>query len=233
MLQIIPVIDIRGGRVVHARGGNRQQYPALKSLLTNSVTPAEVISDLLKCLPFQQLYIVDLDAIEQGSHRMYFYKALCRAFPQIEFWIDSGIRQLTALSTSSQVNNLRMVAGSETLVDSSMLTQGGGDACLILSLDRKNQSNLGKAELFTETRLWPKSVILMNLDRVGSKLGPDLEWLQTQRSKAPEVAWYLAGGIRNDADLIKAQQYGAAGVLVASALHNGAISLQTMKRLMQ
>ncbi len=233
MLQIIPVIDIRGGIVVHARGGNRQRYPALKSVLTTSVEPAEVIADLLALLPFERFYIADLDAIEQGTEHAALYRSLSRQFPQTEFWIDSGFRGDEALKIDCDSDNLRWVAGSETLTDTVMLTQAALASSLILSLDKKNKMPLGQEELFSDSRLWTKAVILMNLDRVGSNLGPDLKWLEAQWSVSRKVNWYLAGGVRDEADLLAAQQNGATGVLIASALHTGAISAQTLKRLMQ
>lgn len=233
MLQIIPVIDIRGGIVVHARGGNRELYPALESVLTASVEPAEVIADLLALLPFERFYIADLNAIELGTGQAALHESLSRQFPQIEFWIDSGFRGDEGLSVDSKCSNLRWVAGSETLIDTAMLMQPELASRLILSLDKKNRTQLGQAELFSNSQLWTKEVILMNLDRVGANCGPDLRWLETQRSLTREVKWYVAGGIRDEADLLSAEQTGAAGVLLASALHTGAISVQTLKRLMQ
>lgn len=232
MLQIIPVIDIRGGIVVQARGGNRQHYPALKSVLTSSVEPDEVIADLLRWLPFPCMYIADLDAIEQGSQQVDFYRMLCRQFPQTTFWLDSGIKRSDQVAAYDDISNLYLVAGSETLVETEMLLQKDMAARLILSLDRKKQAYLGKEALFSAPELWTRRVILMNLDRVGAKQGPDLEWLQIQRSQSQMVDWYLAGGIRDEADLIKTQQTGAAGVLIASALHTGALSKALLKHLL-
>ena len=40
---------------------------------------------------------------------------------------------------------------------------------------------------------------------------------------------YAAGGVRNRADLMALRHCAAAGVLVASALHEGAITAQDMK----
>lgn len=233
MLQIIPVIDIRGGIVVHARGGNRQLYPALKSVLTDSVEPAEVIADLLALLPFERFYIADLDAIEEDAEQLEVYHSLSQQFPQIEFWIDSGLSGDEALSAYGESSNLRWVAGSETLTDTSMLTRPALASTLILSLDKKHGAELGQADLFANPGLWTKSVILMNLDRVGADRGPDLRWLQSQHSITREVKWYLAGGIRDEADLIATEQAGATGVLLASAIHTGAINAETLKRVMQ
>ena len=80
-MNIIPVIDIRDGIVVHARGGERANYQPLKSLLTQSVKLEQVIDDLLAWYPFKQLYIADLDAIEQKQHTPQQYQHLIDTFP--------------------------------------------------------------------------------------------------------------------------------------------------------
>jgi phosphoribosylformimino-5-aminoimidazole carboxamide ribotide isomerase len=42
---------------------------------------------------------------------------------------------------------------------------------------------------------------------------------------------YAAGGVRDTRDLQALRDIGAAGVLVASALHNGRIAMQDLERL--
>ena len=66
-MQIIPVIDVMGGIVVHASGGDRAHYQPLKSILTSSCDPFEVITDLLAWHDFKKVYIADLDAICQHN----------------------------------------------------------------------------------------------------------------------------------------------------------------------
>jgi phosphoribosylformimino-5-aminoimidazole carboxamide ribotide isomerase len=64
----------------------------------------------------------------------------------------------------------------------------------------------------------------MTLARIGSDAGPDFERLAAISRRAENRAVYLAGGARGRADIEKARAAGAAGVLVASALHDGRLS---------
>ena len=64
----------------------------------------------------------------------------------------------------------------------------------------------------------------MTLGRVGSGAGPDLDRLAAIRARAGARRLYAAGGVRDKADLAALKDAGAAGVLVASALHDGKIS---------
>ena len=65
MMQVIPVIDLLNGEVVHAKKGLRQTYQPMQSPLCPSSDPLTVVSELLALHPFKQLYIADLNAIQK------------------------------------------------------------------------------------------------------------------------------------------------------------------------
>lgn len=221
MLQIIPVLDIQGGKVVHARGGDRQAYPALKSQLTANAAPAEVISDLLNWLPFPRLYIADLDAIVRGRQQPQLYRDLSERFPELEFWLDSGIATQSQLDLYQGIKNLRLVIGSETLEDMTLLDNRRNQEKLILSLDRRHGDLLGNPRLFEKPQLWPHRVIVMSLDHVGANQGPALDWLNELQRCRDDVEWYMAGGVRDERDLNVLEKNRVTGALLASALHTG------------
>ncbi|MDR2707803.1 MAG: HisA/HisF family protein, partial [Nitrososphaerota archaeon] len=62
-MNVIPVIDVLNGIVVHAVRGNREEYKPLQSLLTFSVDPVEVAT-VFKLQGFSTLYLADIDAIQ-------------------------------------------------------------------------------------------------------------------------------------------------------------------------
>jgi phosphoribosylformimino-5-aminoimidazole carboxamide ribotide isomerase len=63
----------------------------------------------------------------------------------------------------------------------------------------------------------------MTLARVGSGAGPDLKRFAAIRSIAEEREIYAAGGVRDGADLSALKAAGAAGALIATALHDGRV----------
>lgn len=221
MLQIIPVLDIQGGKVVHARGGNRQAYPPLKSILTEATEPAEVIADMLAWLPFKRLYIADLDAIEQGQQQAELYRELSLQFPQVEFWLDSGIAQQSELQTFRAIKNLRLVIGSETLKELELLSHKPHQQNLVLSLDRRHGRLLGEPALLQQPELWPDRVIVMSLDHVGANQGPAVDWLNELQASRDNIEWFMAGGVRDENDLLVLEKNKVSGALIASALHTG------------
>ncbi|HIC47508.1 MAG TPA: nickel transporter [Methylophaga aminisulfidivorans] len=231
-MNIIPVIDIRDGIVVHAKGGDRANYQPLTSLLTSSVIPEDVIGDLLVWYPFQQLYIADLDAIEKGVHHPQRYKNILTAFPRLNIWLDAGIAEMQDYLCYSDTSRLFLVLGSETLKDISLLEKSGSDVEKqpILSLDKKSGQLLGHGAIH-ESAYWTDRCIAMSLDNIGANQGPDFEWLKLLMEAKQSVGWYAAGGVRSEEDLEELSEMGVAGALIASALHTGKIRKSAIKKL--
>ena len=93
----------------------------------------------------------------------------------------------------------------------------------MLSLDFRGDAFQGPEEILTESKLWPRRVIVMTLSRVGSGAGPDLPQLAAIKTIAGDREIYAAGGVRDLADLSALKTVGAAGALIASALHDGRV----------
>jgi phosphoribosylformimino-5-aminoimidazole carboxamide ribotide isomerase len=70
-----------------------------------------------------------------------------------------------------------------------------------------------------------RELLVIDLARVGSGSGPPLDAVAGLAAALPGVAIYAGGGVRDDADLRALESAGAAGALVATALHEGAITL--------
>src|SRR5947209_19648396 len=62
-MQIIPVLDLMGGRVVRGVAGRRSEYRALTSALTASSKPLDVARAFRLHFGLATLYVADLDAI--------------------------------------------------------------------------------------------------------------------------------------------------------------------------
>lgn len=221
-LDLIPVLDLMGGQVVRARAGRRDEYRALESVLCRSSRPQAVLDGLLGCFPFRRLYVADLDAIlQRGDHRATLER-LRRSHPELELWVDAGFADLAAARNWQASGLGRAVLGSESLT--AVPEAGEFPPESVLSLDFRGDHFLGPAVLLQDAARWPAQVIAMTLARVGVDLGPDLARLAQLRTKRPDCRLYAAGGVRHADDLTALAETGAAGVLLASALHDGALS---------
>jgi phosphoribosylformimino-5-aminoimidazole carboxamide ribotide isomerase len=222
-MEVIPVIDIMGGVAVHAREGRREHYRPLQSVLCSTAEPEAVIRGLLGLHPFKRIYIADLDALMGKAPQTEQAVELQRCFPELEFWIDRGLPHLEAMPSFLSESNARAVIGSESLSEENfpLLARLGPD--VILSLDFLGDRLLGTEQLLDSLELWPKRVILMSLSHVGSAAGPDFDRLASFSRKHPDRRFIVAGGVRDGQDLRQLKTMGAAGVLIASALHSGTI----------
>ena len=99
------------------------------------------------------------------------------------------------------------------------------DARVALSLDFRGGTFAGPEDLHDRPALWPRRVIVMTLDRVGSGRGPDFRRLATIKVAAADArSIYAAGGVRDADDLARLAAMGIAGALVASCLHDGRVT---------
>ncbi|WP_454828690.1 HisA/HisF-related TIM barrel protein [Paraburkholderia xenovorans] len=245
-MQVIPVLDLLDGHVVRAVRGERTAYRPIRSSLAASSEPLHIARALLAASGARTLYIADLGAIlQQGAH-VETLAALRAALPGTDIWLDAGYADYTAMhalferietackrNSSSQpaphdphnphdLATLVPVFGTESLRDIDALrTAEAAGLSPILSLDHR-AGQLVTATAFERTSAWwPRSVIAMTLDQVGSYDGPDLATIERIRATAPaHTAVIGAGGIRHRDDVAAAARSGASAWLVASALHD-------------
>lgn len=219
-MEVIPVLDLKSGQVVHARGGQRHAYRPIATPLSPSSAPADVLAGLLRLYPFRRLYVADLDAIEgRGSHAALLAE-LARAHPGLDIWLDAGMHDAAGVAPALAAG-LSPVLGSESQADTALLHACRNDPRVVLSLDFRGAAFQGPAEILADAGLWPRRVIVMTLAAVGAEGGPDMARVGEVLRHATDRAVYAAGGVRNAADLRALAELGAAGALVASALHAG------------
>jgi phosphoribosylformimino-5-aminoimidazole carboxamide ribotide isomerase len=132
-------------------------------------------------------------------------------------------------------SSIAHVIGSESMssLEAYERARDTAGASAILSLDFRGDAFVGPRELLTTPALWPKRLIAMTLARVGSGEGPDLERLRSIIVRANGRDVYAAGGVRNLADLVALRAIGAAGALVATALHTGKITAADLAAIAQ
>jgi phosphoribosylformimino-5-aminoimidazole carboxamide ribotide isomerase len=221
-MEVVPVIDLKGGVVVRARSGDRAAYRPIETPLSQTSDALDVAEGLLGLYPFATLYVADLDAIEGRGDNNAVLRDLARRFPDLALWVDNGCANEVSLRSLLAVGPATCaVLGSESQRNCELVHSHSGNARVILSLDYRGERFLGPECLLHRPVTWPDRVIVMTLAAVGGGTGPDLERFAGLRQNARGHKLYLAGGLRNATDLALAKAGGAAGMLVASALHDG------------
>jgi phosphoribosylformimino-5-aminoimidazole carboxamide ribotide isomerase len=230
-MEVIPVIDLKDGAVVHARMGIRSAYAPIESPLSPTSRPTDVARGLLSIFPFKRFYVADLNAIENKDNNNAALKLLSVAFPELVFWVDAGIGESHHAERFLESGLGHLVLGSEAQRDGELTRHLCRNNRTILSLDFRGEEFLGPPSLLNEADIWPTSVIVMTLARIGSSSGPDMKWLTIIKSRAANRQVYAAGGVRDADDLALLAQAGIAGALVATSLHNGKLTGAQIARL--
>jgi phosphoribosylformimino-5-aminoimidazole carboxamide ribotide isomerase len=232
-MRVIPVIDLQRGVAVHAIRGDRERYRPLRSRIAEGSDPVHVTRALRERFGFDELYVADLDAIAGGPGSPHVIAALAQ---EGHVMVDAGAVAATAVARLIELGAARVVVGTESLPGTEAfgrLRTELPEAPLVLSLDLRGGRVLspdpalaGAAPADALARLadaGAREAIVLDLARVGSGEGPDVTLLAELRSRFPDVELLAGGGVRHAGDLRALAGAGAAGALVATALHGGAI----------
>ncbi len=239
-MKVIPVIDILNGKVVHAFKGQRKEYRPLQSSLISSVDPLTV-AKAFKDFGFTDLYVADLDAIVDCSTQFYGLEQIFKE-TNLKLTVDAGITNIERAQKLIDSGVSKLVVGTETLQSLEFVSQAvdqfGRDR-VVVSLDLRGERVL--VNLGFETQIDPmfllqrfrdmgvSEVIVLDLTRVGSGEGVNVPFLKKVMQEIG-VKVYAGGGVRDIADLEELSNIGVSGVLIATALHSGKISVTDLKQ---
>ncbi len=244
-MRLIPVIDIRGGVAVHAVAGQRDSYQAVRSVLTRSADPVVVARDLHDTLGNTEVYVADLDCIERPDQtgRLLSPAAVATiewaAGAGVTVLLDAGVSSMAVALTIGQYAAVRLIIGTETLTDMRVLGEivtSMEVGRVVASLDLRDQQVLARSAELRDVAAERAAglliaqgvdeMIVLDLARVGTGAGTTAGLIAALSVQYPHVAMLAGGGVRRVADLEALSRAGAAGALVATALHTGAITAE-------
>lgn len=239
-MRIIPVIDLLNGKVVHAKGGQRNFYEPLKSPLFSSSRPIEVIKKLEK-IGFSMVYIADLDSIMNKYTDYDIYNQI-QSISNIELIVDAGIINENMILSLFKKNVKNVIIATETLPSVKFLKnaiKNFGEDRIILSLDLAKKKILNKINLRNEKKpiaflktlkiFGLSQVIILDLARIGSERGVDDVFIEKICSEV-KIEVFIGGGIRSISDLILLNKLGVKAVLIGTALYSKKITVSELKK---
>lgn len=210
-MRLIGVIDLAGGRAVHAKGGRRDAYTPVRSVLLQPGEEGDPVALARAYLryPVPEIYVADLDAIAGAPLSLTIGRLASLGAP---IWVDAG--PVTPVSRPG----LRAVIGLETL---QAWEQVAGSA---FSLDLRGGVPLAGEDRPVElakraVEAGATAIILLDLARVGSMAGLDWVTVQAVRASTLGVELVVGGGVRDRGDIARLADLGCDGALVATALH--------------
>jgi phosphoribosylformimino-5-aminoimidazole carboxamide ribotide isomerase len=234
-VRCIFVLDILNGAVVHAIRGERSRYEPIAafSRVISTSEPLEIIKVLLP----KEIYVADLDRLTGHGNSL---ELIGRISGMTETMADIGISRASDLGLLPPA--VSPVLGTETaslsLIKEASSRADFGGRRPVVSIDMRCGKLLAADPILADmtpidllktlNSLDLEAVILLDLSRVGAEAGLDGPFLEAA-AEVSEHPLILGGGIRGEEDLAALEDMGFAGALVATAVHNGRISLSRVQ----
>jgi HisA/HisF family protein len=243
MFDVIGVIDLRDGAAVRARGGQRTHYRPIDVVAGEAVSSGDALAlaqHYVERFGLERLYVADLDAIEGRPPQTTIVRRLAASAP---VWLDAGSGSVDGAQRALGCGVDRVVVGLETLPSFAVLEsicEAAGRHRVIFSLDLRDGMPVTTVDELARQRpedlvasaigAGAAAVIVLDLARVGADRGLDLDLLARITSSQSGAAIYAGGGVRGEDDLERLRRTGCRGALVASALLDGRITVDDLRR---
>lgn len=235
-MRLIGVVDLLGGRAVHARAGRRAEYAPVRAVAGVAIPDGDagaLARAYRETLGVQELYVADLDAIlGRPAQRREVADVAAAGAP---LWLDAAVTDVGSARAALAAGAARVVVGLETLPSFGALSdvcRAVGGERVAFSLDLRDGVPLAAGEVAARGEApatlaaravdaGAGAVLALDLARVGTGVGPDVALLQALRAVLPHALLLAGGGVRGPADLARLADAGCDGALVASALLDG------------
>jgi len=232
--ELLPAVDLRGGRVVRLRQGDFDRETAY------SDDPVAVARGFAE-LNARWLHVVDLDGAREGwpVHGSTIAAIVDAVAPEVRVEVSGGLRDAAAARLALERGASRIVVGTAALRDPILvgdLVAEHGAPRIAVSIDVRNGNAVGEAWVEDSVSIDAGVVIerladvgvttfeVTAIDRDGSLSGPDFELLArlVQLGRGRVIA---SGGVRSVDDLRSIVALGCRGAIVGRALYEGRLDL--------
>jgi phosphoribosylformimino-5-aminoimidazole carboxamide ribotide isomerase len=219
-MELVLAMDLKGGRVVHGKSGQRETYKPLDWGCSPTAEPIGFV----KAIAPKYIYIADLDRIERtGSHDH--VVAECARLVSA-CYIDRGCRSPDEFLSDYHTTN---IVGTETGGED-LSPYRGGFLSLDLKGDRVIPSGRNPMEMLRQANGWKfHGCIILNIGAVGTETGLNQKMLESLRS-AYHRKLFWGGGVATADDLHMLSEAGFDGAIIATALHHKKIPLAWIRR---
>jgi phosphoribosylformimino-5-aminoimidazole carboxamide ribotide isomerase len=234
-MQLIPAIDLRGGRVVRLLQG---RFDAETVYADDPMS----VFDGYAGLGARLMHVVDLDGARAGAQGNAAAIAAMAATGRAELQVGGGVRDRATVKRLLDAGVARAVvgsaAGSEPEEVASWLSEFGADSIVLafdVRLDDDGMPRLATHgwERQTAFGLWDavarfvpyglRHVLCTDVARDGALSGPNLALYGEAVQRHPAIRWQASGGVRDSADLRALASVAVAGAVSGRALLEGRI----------
>ena len=220
---IIPVLDLKNGEAVSGKSGNRESYRSLKTVFSESSNPVK-IAESLKQEGYKELYIADLNAIENDGSNFSLVKKINAIIPVM---LDAGVNNVSDVSDALEIAQ-KIIVATETiksLDEIDLIFSEFSKDSLVLSVDIKDNHLLSRNiktnfdEIIQKIEhILPSETIILDISGVGTRKGfnPDL----MKNFNNLNTGIIIGGGVTQE-NIGELTEMGVQKFLVGTALHSG------------
>ena len=237
MIEIIPAIDLIGGKCVRLVKGD---YAQKKEYGADPVDCARRFADC----GVRRIHVVDLDGAKESTPRnLATLEKIASAVP-VEIEWGGGISGTDALESVFNAGATQAIIGSVAALKPELfagwLESCGGDA-LVLGADVRNRKIAVKGWLedtevtvdeLVESFLGAglKQVLCTDISRDGMLQGPSMALYTDLQAKFPQLIFTVSGGISCMDDIRALNEAGLRRVIVGKAWYEGRISAKEIEQ---
>ncbi len=230
-MQILPAIDIRGGKCVRLAQGDYRRETVY------GANPADMAHRWVAD-GATGLHLVDLDGARDGSISN--RDAIARIIEEVSVpcQLGGGIRDLETIADYLKLGVSKLVVGTKALTDPEWLAamSEAYPQQLLVSIDARdglvstdgwqNISDVGATQLarqISSNKL--AGMIYTDISKDGMLSGPNFDAIR-EMVQAVDMPLIGSGGVTTTDDVVKLAQLGLAGCVIGRALYEGRLTLQ-------
>lgn len=236
-MELIPAIDIRGGRCVRLDQGDYDRETIFAD------DPAEMAARW-RDAGATRIHVVDLDGAREGTPRNENIIRRVIEAAGVPVQVGGGIRSVAAIDAYVRAGADRVALGTTAVKDQATLAEAverfaerifvGVDARdgMVATNGWRETSEMRALDLITQlAELGVRRIFYTDISRDGMLGGPNFpaieEVIEHARGLPSPPAVIASGGVSSIEHLLRLKEIGVEGVIIGKALYTGAIDLPT------
>ena len=231
-MDIIPAIDIRGGKCVRLYQGDYERETVF------SDSPLDVAARCAE-LGASRLHVVDLDGAKSGMPTNLDLVGSIASSVTASVQYGGGVRTLATANRAVALGVDRVIIGTAAAEGPSLVQEAcsnlGTDA-VVVSIDARDgyvgiegwtrQTRIPAMDLLqTITQMGVRRFVYTDVARDGTLSEPNFSAIE-ELATASELAMIVAGGISSVDHLVTLSRLGIEGAIVGKAIHTGDVDLR-------
>ncbi|HEY2586588.1 MAG TPA: 1-(5-phosphoribosyl)-5-[(5-phosphoribosylamino)methylideneamino]imidazole-4-carboxamide isomerase [Tepidisphaeraceae bacterium] len=232
-LEIVPSIDLRGGRVVRLKQGDYDRQ------VNYEVDPRQTARSFAEA-GARWMHVVDLDGAKEGRPVQTDLIAQVIAGANLKVEVGGGVRCTDDIRRLLDTGAARVVVGTKALEDWEWFRSLAHDPALVqklvLAIDAKEGQIATRAWTETSPRTavdvarevsdWPLAALLYtDVSKDGMLQGPNLTYTQAL-AEAGRVPVIASGGVGNIEHIRQLRKLSVWGAIVGRSLYEGTLDLR-------